>query len=265
MFANGVTFMPVLVGGQTFTLEAHGMHELEPAPEMHNIPSPFDDWTCEEFDRFERETWPLLVAPQDLGNLVNLADDSDDAVTPLIVPATPTEASWSVPSPKPPTELENDDVIAETETMSASSTNLRHRTAPSSDLTNRVGVSVSSADAGPQGTPHTLALLSLTRHRFCSQENSKEAKAFPSQGGWFRASPPTTDLDGLFAPTSNAHILQVIKGKETIQCRFACSIKEGVWVASQGESCGVMIQGLESYRRHVIQCHLDVARIADKK
>ncbi|KAG8768689.1 hypothetical protein FRC15_005022, partial [Serendipita sp. 397] len=144
--------MPVLVGGQTFTLEAHGMHELESAPEMHNILSPFDDWTCEEFDRFERETWPLLVAPQDLGNLVNLADDSDDAVTPLIVPATPTEASWSVPSPKPPTELENDDVIAETETMSASSTNLRHRTAPSSDLTNRVGVSVSSADAGPQGS-----------------------------------------------------------------------------------------------------------------
>ncbi|KAG8834915.1 hypothetical protein FRC20_007377, partial [Serendipita sp. 405] len=56
-----------------------------------------------------------------------------------------------------------------------------------------------------------------------------------------------------------------IKGKETIQCRFTRNIKEGVWVASQGGSCSVKIQGLESYRRHVIQCHLDVARIPDKK
>ncbi|KAG8775513.1 hypothetical protein FRC16_004794, partial [Serendipita sp. 398] len=147
MFANGVTFMPILVGGQTFTLEAHGMHRLETAPEMHNIPSPFDDWTCEDFDRFERETWPHPLPFQVLGDLI------DDEKTPETLPTTPkTEASQRPSSPEPPSEPGEENITAEAAAMPASSTNFHETQAPSDDLKTWTGVCVLSVDAGPQGS-----------------------------------------------------------------------------------------------------------------
>ncbi|KAG8811416.1 hypothetical protein FRC18_003519 [Serendipita sp. 400] len=55
MFATSTTFVNVVVGGEVLTVQADDMHKLETVAEMHGVPSPFDNWTSEEFDQFERE------------------------------------------------------------------------------------------------------------------------------------------------------------------------------------------------------------------
>ncbi|KAG8780405.1 hypothetical protein FRC15_009596 [Serendipita sp. 397] len=275
MFANGVTFMPVVVGEQIFTLEVHGMHELEVAPEMHGFPSPFDDWTCEDFDLFEHETWPLPMSLKYLGSLVDLAEGPDGAATPVTVSTTPTtEGSSSIPSPEPPTQPEGDDDTTEAAITPVSSVNCPTEQTPSSHSSNWTGVCVWSADAEPQGSiaknNRRKRLLSPLKADGSEHPLSKDATGYAAPlAVYTRLSQlpkvKTTDLNGLLAPPSNAHALQTAKGKETIQCRFTRSIKEGVWVASQRGPCGIKIRGLESYRRHIIQCHLDIPRVADKK
>ncbi|KAG8824074.1 hypothetical protein FRB91_008942 [Serendipita sp. 411] len=274
MFANGVTFMPVVVGEQIFTLEVHGMHELEIAPEMHGFPSLFDDWTCEDFDQFERETWPLPMTLKNLGSRAELAECPDGAATPVTVPGTPTEGSSSISSPDLLTEPNEDSVTAESAIILASSETFQQEQAPSSDSNHGMGACVWLADAGTQGSTAKKSrrrrLLSPLKADGSERPLPKDATGYAVPlAVYTRLSQlpkvKTTDLDDLLAPPSNAHALQAAKGKETIRCRFTRSIKEGVWVASQRGPCGIKIQGLESYRRHVIQCHLDVPRVANKK
>ncbi|KAG8819804.1 hypothetical protein FRB91_008945 [Serendipita sp. 411] len=42
MFANGITFVPVIIEDRISILEVYDMHELEAIPEMHHLASPFD-------------------------------------------------------------------------------------------------------------------------------------------------------------------------------------------------------------------------------
>ncbi|KAG8848665.1 hypothetical protein FRB91_010606 [Serendipita sp. 411] len=275
MLANGVTFIPVMVGEQILTLEVPGMHELEVAPEMHGFPSPFDDWTCEDFDLFERETWPLPINLKCIGSLTDLVKGPDGAATPVTVLMTPTtEGSSSISSPEPSTEPEGDGDTAEAAIMPPSSKTFQSKQAPSSNWNNWMGACVWSADTGTQGfatkNNRKKRLLSPLKADGPERPLPKDTTGYAAPlAVYTRLSQlpkvKTTDLDGLVAPPSNAHALRTAKGKETIQCRFTRSIKEGIWVASQRGPCGIKIQGLESYRRHIIQCHLDVPRVADKK
>ncbi|KAG8767672.1 hypothetical protein FRB91_005780 [Serendipita sp. 411] len=268
MFATGTTFVNVVVGGDVITVQAEDMHKLEPVAEMHGVPSLFDNWTSEEFDQFERELWPLPATFEDLGGLLKSFSRPEEALKRPLTPTT--EGSMGSLSPIASTVEINDGAPSDLEGASSTSNGGKFMASRHGDRRYRVGAYNPFINVDPQGSTNEA------QSSVQSLEATDSKKPLPKDDAGY-AHPTaiytrlmqqpkvrTADLDGMIAPAKNAHVSRTVKGKMTIRCRLDRSIKNGFWAANCAGRCSTIITGLESYRRHLIQCHLDVSRVADK-
>ncbi|KAG8773286.1 hypothetical protein FRC19_011556 [Serendipita sp. 401] len=265
MFATSTTFVNVVVRGEVLTVQADDMHELETVPEMHGVPSLFDNWTSEEFDQFERELWPLPATFDDLSGLLKSFSRQEEVLT---VPPTPTmEGSMGTLSSIPSTVETNDVTPSDLEGASSTSNGEKFMASRHGDRRYRVGAYKPFINVDSQGS--TNASVQSLEATDSEQPLPKDDTGYAHPTAIYtrlmqQPKVRTADLDGMIAPAKNAHVSRTVKGKTTIRCRLDRSIKNGFWAANCAGRCGTIITGLESYRRHIIQCHLDVPRVGDK-
>ncbi|KAG8811415.1 hypothetical protein FRC18_003518 [Serendipita sp. 400] len=211
------------------------------------------------------DRWPLPATFEDLSGLLKSFNRQEEVLT---APPTPTtEESMGTLSPIPSTLETNDETPSDLEGASSTSNGENFMASRHGDRRYRVGAYSPFINVDPQGSTNASvqSLEATDSEQPLPKDDAGYAHPFAIYTRLMQQPKVrTADLDGMIAPAKNAHVSRTVKGKMTIRCRLDRSIKNGFWAANCAGRCGTIITGLESYRRHIIQCHLDVPRVADK-
>ncbi|KAG8784086.1 hypothetical protein FRC16_002248 [Serendipita sp. 398] len=260
------TLVPITIAGIPLALEAYGLHETETVHGAWDPTNPFEGWTQEELAKLQQETILPPIAFLDLDHFFKTFRDTTTARTTPAAPETDASVSRS-PSPTSRGGFRT----GGTRPMSRSAIN-NLKTLPVTSKTRKEHRSqYSIPDSGrPMRrqntlTPSTCSLQAKGWENTLPRDNDGYTHPIVAYRLLTREPKVTTSvLDGLIVPPQDRHVVTSVGGLDTVQCRFSRSLKGESWVVNHDGACNIAIAGFDSYRRHIVQCHLDVPRIPGK-
>ncbi|KAG8811893.1 hypothetical protein FRC17_002295 [Serendipita sp. 399] len=265
MYTLGVMYVPVIVGGVPHTVEWYHAHEVDPDLLQLDVSDTVDEWPIKETEDFERQLWPLGMWFDYVEDIVEGLGEHERVV---IRPTSPTAHSTGVPdSPCGFLDEMTGAAVEDTEFPAIESNDTFD---PSDEQDEEKGVGESFGDDGLQDSTGSTSRPPWPLNPDGSERPlAKDTDGYASPVDVYRRltqnpKVKTAVLDTLVAPLADAHIVVVVKGEERIQCGLSREVKAGRWVPLPEGRCGATTTTLESYRRHLIQCHLDAGRMEGK-
>ncbi|KAG8811876.1 hypothetical protein FRC17_002301, partial [Serendipita sp. 399] len=229
MYALGVMYVPVIVGGVPHTVEWYHTHEVDPDLLQLDAFDTVDEWPVKEIEDFERQLWPL-------GMWFDYIEENRG-------PWRAREGGNTTHSGDVLNTNETNDDAGDGKEFDTIAINTVY--CPSDEHSDREGMENVLGGDRLQAKDGDGYANPLDVYRRLARKPKVK----------------TAVLDALIAPSADAHMVVVEEGEERIQCGLSREIKAGRWVPLLEGRCGATTTTLESYRRHLIQCHLDAGRM----